>query len=416
MSTEVNLARQPIFDREMVVCGYELLSRSSSLLDHFSDLDPSAATDRVIGDALLNLDLRWLTGGLPAYINFTRDRLVDGSVRAVPAESVVIELPGTIEPDKEVMDACRALRDAGYRLAMDNWVGGDQRRPLLGVVHEVKINVLTTDAAEQRALVHLARDHGLRVTAEKVETGAQYAEATALDCDAFQGYFLQQPGLVHGKRMAPAHQGYVQLLRAVDEPLIDYDAVAQLVKRDVALSWKLLNYLNTTRFGWREKADSVRHAVVLLGDRGLRQWVSLTALSGAAEEQLDEAVTAAIVRARTCELLALEMDGVAPLDAFLGGMFCLIDVIIDEPLADALSRVSVPAAVRAALLEGQEPLAGLFTAVRAYERGDRDASDEAAAAVGLSPSAIGARHLEAVTWAQRVCGDVTEPGVDARSL
>jgi hypothetical protein len=155
MSTEVNLARQPIFDREMVVCGYELLSRSSSLLDHFSDLDPSAATDRVIGDALLNLDLRWLTGGLPAYINFTRDRLVDGSVRAVPAESVVIELPGTIEPDKEVMDACRALRDAGYRLAMDNWVGGDQRRPLLGVVHEVKINVLTTDAAEQRALVHL---------------------------------------------------------------------------------------------------------------------------------------------------------------------------------------------------------------------------------------------------------------------
>ncbi|MBA2318514.1 MAG: hypothetical protein H0V93_12175 [Euzebyales bacterium] len=130
MPTDVNLARQPIFDRDIVVCSYELLSRSSSLLDHFSDLDPSAATGRVIGDAFLNLDLRGLTDGLPAYINFTRDRLVDASVRALPADAVVIEVLDGVEADEEVVAACRALGDAGYRLALDDWVGGHLRRPL----------------------------------------------------------------------------------------------------------------------------------------------------------------------------------------------------------------------------------------------------------------------------------------------
>lgn len=411
MPTDVNLARQPIFDRDIVVCGYELLSRSSSLLDHFSDLDPSAATGRVIGDAFLNLDLRGLTDGLPAYINFTRDRLVDASVRALPADAVVIEVLDGVEADEEVVAACRALGDAGYRLALDDWVGGDLRRPLLEVVHEVKIDMPATDAAQRRALVRLARDHGLRVTAEKVETRAQYAEAAGLGCDAFQGYFFQQPALVRGKRMAPALPGHLQLLALVDEPIIDYDAIAQLIKHDIALSWKFVNYINTVWFGWRQRVDSVRQALVLLGDRGVRQWVSLTALAGVAEEQPGEVVTTAVIRARACELLARELEGVAPLDALLGGMFSLIDVLLDEPMADALGRVSVPGGARAALLDGQGPLAGLLAAVRAYERGDWEAAGQAADAIGLPASGIGPRYLEAVTWAQRVSGELAERAV-----
>jgi hypothetical protein len=82
---------------------------------------PGAGIDtsaRVISDALIAVGLDELTDGRRAFVNVSRQLLLDGIPSVLPAEHVVLELASDIEADGEVLAACETLRSKGYSIAL----------------------------------------------------------------------------------------------------------------------------------------------------------------------------------------------------------------------------------------------------------------------------------------------------------
>jgi EAL and modified HD-GYP domain-containing signal transduction protein len=133
-----------------------------------------------------------------------------------------------------------------------------------------------------------------------------------------------------------------------------FEQLEELVARDVALSYRLLCYLNSAFFGLPRRVSSVREALTLLGARAVRRWATLIALSGA-QDASHELTVAALLRARMCELVARAQP---TLEAhaetwFTVGMLSLVDAIMQAPLERVLEALPLADEVHAALLEGR---------------------------------------------------------------
>ena len=90
------VARQPIFDANKRVHGYELLFRGG-LENVCPDGDPTEAAQDVLQAAWLAFWFPALIGNRKAFINFTRGLLLGGYGKTLPADSTVIELLETID-------------------------------------------------------------------------------------------------------------------------------------------------------------------------------------------------------------------------------------------------------------------------------------------------------------------------------
>ena len=397
---EVFVARQPILDAEQRVYGYELLFRSG-MENAFPGTDATLASTKVLTSSVLTIGLDVLTRGKPAFVNFTRAGLLGNDASFLPSDSAVVEIVEDVEPDAEVVQACRLLREMGYRLALDDFVYSPEIEPLLDLAAFVKIDFETTTAPERRELVRRLKGRALSLVAEKVETEEQFREGLALGCTHFQGYFFSRP-VVYRKQELRGHRGsHMQLMHEASSEEMDFERLERIVKTDVSLSYKLLRYINAVSFGWKQRITSVRHALSLLGQEQVRRWALMVALSSMAERRPQELAVMAAVRARLCEgLFTLGPRGSdRALDGFMLGMFSLMDAILELPMEQAVEGVPVADDVRGALLGEANHARDVLDAVIAYERGDWSVLDAHVAGLGLAQDRLPRLYTEAVEWA-----------------
>ncbi len=221
--TEFFVARQPILTRDSDVFAYELLFRSGPE-NTFTEADGTKATAELITGRILTMGLDQLSASRPAFINFTRNLLVNDYFTLLPPEQTVIELLEDIEIDGEVVDACRRLRRGGYRLALDDVTSLEKYEPILDLVNFVKVDFQRASETEREAL---ARARGSRRTriwalAEKLETQTQFHQALELGYDYFQGHFLSRPAMLSGKEIPAFKLSLMELLHAAHRPDFDF--------------------------------------------------------------------------------------------------------------------------------------------------------------------------------------------------
>src|SRR5262245_16950807 len=272
------VARQPIFDRNCGVFGYELLFRAGSA-NAYSGNDGDKASSTVISDSLHVHGLESLTAGKKGFINVTRRLLLQDLITVLPSKLTVVELLESITPDPEVIQACRKLRQAGYIVAMDDFVFDPKYAELLHEVDIIKVDFMGTTSEQRSRFAESFKSNGTRLLAEKIESRNEFDEALRLGYALFQGYFFCKPQVVQGKDVPTSQLGYLRFLQQVNAPEINFDNLEQIIKSELSLSYKLLKYLNSASFGLRSKVTSIKQALVLLGVRPLRKWASLMALS-----------------------------------------------------------------------------------------------------------------------------------------
>jgi c-di-GMP-related signal transduction protein len=180
------VARQPIFDQAQQVFGYELLFRNG-LENYFSGSDPDAACCNTLDSSLL-MGIDFLCAGTRAFINCTRDVLLRGLVTLLPSASTVVEAP-----DAEVYSACQSLKRAGYMIALDDFVPGDPREPLIDLADIIKVDLIRTPHSKWQSMVTRYAPQRIAMLAEKVETQSVFSVTSAMGFDYFQGYFFQKP-------------------------------------------------------------------------------------------------------------------------------------------------------------------------------------------------------------------------------
>lgn len=403
---DVYIARQPILDRASTVSGYELLFRTG-LEDFCPQVDHDRASSCVITESLFLPRLHLLGNGKDLYFNVTREILVGGYLTMLPAGQSVIEMLETVPPDDEVLRACRDLREKGYRIALDDFAFEPERMRLLDVADIVKVDLLSCDAERALALSRTKRGAPPILLAEKVETRETYKRTLDLGYDLFQGYFFARPTIVSGRDIPASRLGYLQILREVNRRELDCQSICDIVEREIGLSYKLLRYINSAHFGFRGAVKSIRHAVLLLGQREIRRWASLIALAGIAEDESEELLTMALLRARFCELVApsLGLDHRSD-DLFLAGLFSMIDAILACPLEEILEDIPIGADVAAALLRRAAPLGPVLDLVIAYSHGDWAEFSERAGQLGLSERDVPLLYESAVEFCRVNMGSI----------
>lgn len=397
------IARQPILDRRQQVHGYELLYRSGPT-DAFDGEDPDGATLQLMSASLLVHNLQELVGGLLGYVNVPRKLLVEDMLLVLPVQHTVVEILETVEPDAEVVEAVRRLKAAGMRIALDDFVGGPGYDELVELADVIKVDFLQSGPEERKRMVDTLRRPGRLLLAEKVETREVFQEA--LDCgyDLFQGYFFCRPETRSRREIPKAKVHYVQLLREIARPELDLARIEAVIKREVSLSAKLLRYLSSVEFGLRVELDSIRSALVHLGERPLRRWVSLVAMGGLGEDKPGELVRLSLVRARLCESLAERLTAAAPLELFLTGMFSTIDALVDRPLDEALDEIGLGDQVADAIRGDDSVLSAARRLAIACERSDEADLLAEVDRLGLDPDDVADLYLEALLWADGTMG------------
>lgn len=396
METCALVGRQPILDRDQRAFGHELLYRSADGGGP-AGVDGDRMTSRVVLDAFLEIGIERVVGDGLAFVNVTREFLLDDDPPPLPRERVVLEILEDAVIDEELIGAVRSWRERGFTIALDDFVYDPRWEPLLPLASVIKIEVPALDEAGLAEHVRRLRRDGVRLLAEKVETRAEFEELRALGFDLFQGYFFARPEVVSGRRLPENRLATVQLLGALQRPDVDLAKIDALVSRDVALSYKLLRCINSAAFALPRRVESIHRAVVFLGLRALKRLVALAAMAGA-EDKPSELVRIALVRARMCERLCAALPGIDEDSGFTVGLFSTLESLMDAPLAEILDKLPLAEEVSAALLAGEGLLGEVLACVLAYERCDWDH----ARAAGLDPAAIGRAYAEAVDWSYQI--------------
>jgi EAL and modified HD-GYP domain-containing signal transduction protein len=403
------VARQAIFDRDRRVYGYELLFRSIPGLNEFDGTEGGHATRQVLANSLLVIGLENLVGTKKAFVNFGRGPLLQGWHASLPRENTVIELLETVEPDAEVLEACRKLRKEGYQIALDDFVFRPGCEALLDIADLIKIEIQSIPRPEQKLLVRSSKARGLRVLAEKVETHEEFDWARLAGYDYFQGYFFARPVLMRGRHIPAAKLHCLRLLQEAQRPELDFRRLEALILQDVSLSYQMLRYVNSPLFSLTSNIRSIRQALVFLGDQELRRWVVLATLARTAEDKPSELTRHSLVRARFCESVALLAKNGLEQSAFLAGLFSLLDALIDRPLGETLSAMSLAPEI-AAVLTGEatdsNPLAIVYELAQAYEAADWPRVEEIALQLGVPVASLGEVYCAATGWAQQVLDPV----------
>ncbi len=404
---DVFIARQPIFDQHENVEAYELLFRSGPQ-NFFSHADPDEASGQVIVISSQVMDMQVIGRGKKLFINATRDILTNEHLTMLPHELAVVEILETVEPDPEVIAACKKLKDAGYVLALDDFVYTERCQPLLELADIIKVDVLATDVDKQRALAQALAPSGVRLLAEKVETMEDFERTRDMGYSYFQGYFFRKPQMISATDVPAFKLNYLTLLKQIYQPQLDFREIEEIIKREMSLCYKLLRYINSAYFGLRNNVSNIMHAMTLLGQRQFKKWASLVILAGMAQDRPDELVVESMIRARFCETLG-SLAGLAGRanDLFLMGMFSLIDTILARPLPDILAELPIAEEVREALLGKENPLRHIYEYVLAYEAGDWDRLSQKAGTLDVEEDRIPGLYFKAVEWAQETFREVS---------
>ena len=399
----VFVARQPVLDTQRRTAGYELLFRSGPE-NVFPRVDGTHASSRVLHDSLHVFGLDTLAPSQRIFVNVTRDILLKDVVRMLPPERVVVEILETVTPDDDVLAACRRLKSAGYQIALDDFVFRPDYAPLIALADFIKVDFIQT-RGEERSLVfeRLGRQR-CQMLAEKIETQEQFKEAVERGYTLFQGYFFAHPEMITARDIPGFKMNYLRLLGLVCGSHVDFVKVESVVKDDMALSVKLLRYLNSAAFRRVRTIDSISQAIVLLGEEPFRRWVSLVTLTSLGDKVPGEVIVSSLVRARFCEALGPSTRTLSPLSCFLVGLLSMVDVVTGRPLDETMDQLGVSADVRAALVERTGPLAQLLATALAYERGVWSEVESGLRALGVSEEFAADAYHRAFDWTKGVLG------------
>ncbi len=392
----VLLARQPIYNANKEVVAYELLFRPESQYD-MPQFDGHKATSRVLLNAFTESDICSITGGLPAFVNFTEELIHNPP--PFDAKHLVIEVLENIDINAQLISSIKKLKQKGYKIALDDFVMDERYEPLLRMADIIKLELPQMTGDKLVNTINQLKPYSAQLLAEKIETPEEYKRCLAAGCTLFQGYFLSKPEIVKGQKMPSNKLIVLKLLGELQNPVIDIKQLNTVISHDPSLSFKLLKLVNSAAFRRSKDISSIHMAVMLLGISRVKSWASMLALSN-----LDDKPLAlrhmSLVRARQCELLAEKLEPDQLDTYFTIGMLSCLDAYFDMPLKDIIDKINLQGPVRDALThyKGRPGLA-LHT-VKHYDSAHwHDIHWNLLEKVGIDRQEVNRMFIEAIRWA-----------------
>jgi EAL and modified HD-GYP domain-containing signal transduction protein len=364
----------------------------------FPDIDGETATSSLLSSSFFTVGIEKISGEKKVFINFTEQLLIKGTAEMFPAGKVVVEILEDVPATDEIVNCCLQLAQTGYMLALDDFVYDKNLQPLIEIADIIKIDFRLTPMTRIKKLVHELKGYSCQLLAEKVESYQEFEQARELGFSYFQGYFFSRPEVLRNKEITSSQLTIMQLICEVNKVDFDIDKIENLITQDVSTSYKLLNYLNSAYFSRSQPLASIRQAIVFLGERDVRIFVSLIATSRLAEDKPHELIKASIIRARFLEQIGLALHQNSG-EFFMLGLFSLLDAMLDNPMDYLLGQLPLSASVNDALINRAGGLFPYLKLVEKYEKCQWSCVDSQIAESGISADQIMDFYLDAVKMA-----------------
>ncbi|MEG2924623.1 MAG: HDOD domain-containing protein [Oscillospiraceae bacterium] len=408
INVNVYIARQPILNTEGMLTAYELLYREDETNAFASSLTGTEATVSLVSDAVTVFGLSQLTNGKPAFINFTQNLLMNDFALLLKPEEIVVEILEDTPVDELLIQKVIQLKEAGYTIAIDDYTGEPQWDALIPYVDIIKVDfMLLHDDIKRSALTKRFKHTHIKLLAEKVETVDEYYRAVDMGYSMFQGYFFSKPKMMLKKTSQSSNITFTRIMKELNNKQVDFGKISRAVEQDVGLTYKLLRRINSVQYHRGFEVTSVHVAIVRLGYEEMRRWILLVAAKSIADKKADELVKSAFLRAVFAEKIAKETPILAKKsgEAFILGMFSLLDIILEEPMQMVLEDLPLDDEVREALLGGENDMRKLLDFVLMYESGAWDGQNDNFYPVKLDPDKAFSYYLECVLYSDNMFKD-----------
>jgi EAL and modified HD-GYP domain-containing signal transduction protein len=390
------VARQPILDMRGRVHAYELLFRAGPEAGFRGDGDLAT---RTMLDNTVMFGLEKLTGGLPAFVNCTRESLTDDLVHVLPPDMTVLEILETLEPTPDLVAACGKLKAAGFRLALDDFIWHEKFEPLVQLADYIKVDFSLTGTAERKRLLERLSVVKVALLAEKVETPQEYRQACDEGFTLFQGYYFCRPTLLENRKVPANRLSQIEILQMMRSDDLDLRELTRLVKRDASLTYRLLRLVNSPVCAVRQEVKSIHSALLVVGEKSFRRIATLAITSELNGNQSQEILRMAFVRGRFCELAA-EKCGLDETEQYLMGLVSLLPAMLRIPMNELTPALPLRKDIRLALDGVQNAERELLAWLECHERADWEACDEVAETYALRQDAMMRCYSEALVWAE----------------
>lgn len=398
---KVFTARQAILNRRQQTVAYEIFFREGIENAFPSHVDSNVATSRLLLNQHFNVGFKSLANGKRALINFSQQGLLERMPSLLPPNDIIIEVLEDVEPSDAVYEACRELFHQGYRMALDDFLYHKNWDRFINFTRLIKFDIQRTPFAEIAPLLpQLRKRKGLKLLAEKVETRQEFKQAMDLGFDFFQGYFFCQPEMLTNTDVEVQYHMILIIYQEVLKPYFNYNKLAKYFQQDVALSYKLLRFTNSGLFQLKEPIESIKQALVYLGEEHARKFVCLVATAHLGKNKPLELIRMSIIRARLCEQIAQKVAPGFADNAFLVGLFSMMDALLDKSMIDLVAKLPLTPEVREALLGEKNSLFFQLELVKAYEAGSWFATGKYANIVGIKQSDLPAMYASATKWSE----------------
>jgi c-di-GMP phosphodiesterase len=382
----VVLGYSPMIDRERVIAATRLTvfpARPDQPLD-------AAALLAAVAEV-------WPEGAGKVSLNVVSENLLHDLMLAKPSANLMVEVPAFMAADIAHSEAINTLFGRGNTLLLKGRPLTELPRAVLPCFKHSIIDVQDerrSDAAPPpgvtRQITHIQA--GVRTLADlnaSFQRGAVAVLGWPID-DAIQA---------NGKARTPDLNVIVELMRRIDSEA-PVEKLEEAITLDPTLAFKLLRYINSPAFGLRVEVSSFRHALMLLGYQRLKRWLALLLASASKERDMKPVMFAALRRGLLMEELVRASVGGTDeqmrSEAFICGVFSLLDRMLGEPFSKLLDSVPVPETVRTALVDGQGPFRPFLDVVHAVENESIYDIRESAERLLLGEAAINRATLRAL--------------------
>ena len=394
--------KQALFDVKRKLWGYEIQggAEACAALACFADQEQLAGS--LASTSYMGVQ-HAVERGKKVVAPFDEAGFLAQAPYALPPAHGVVKFIGRVTQTKAILDAASRLRSDGYSLAVD--VG--PAHPDLPELAELA-DVWCFDAGQEgdpAAIAAIARKGGGKATlwASRVANLDHFESLKAAGFALFQGRFFKEPEIIAERKLTSHQMSRFQLLTLIESEDPDVDALAEAISADVSVSFRLLSYLNSAAFGFPQKIQSIRQAIMVLGSIKIRNWLRAVLLADMSQggDMPRELAELSLQRARLMELVTMRYDfwDFNPSTLFLLGLFSLLDAILGLPMAKVAEHLPLDEKLKSALRrDSQNEYQPLLDLAECIEDSDWARLSELTRRLGLELDAVKVCASEAMAY------------------
>lgn len=364
----------PLFDKTMAVSAYSLFAQKKNYLLHPSFLGTGSfdGAGTIAGlDIIQSMGIETISANKEVFVEVNNISLfsdIDEQCSA-PHERLVLLCDNTVTPDEMYVKRLRELKEEGYQLAIRKLqvASFEEYRQILLLMDYILLDHKKIDI--EKARIYFGKVYpDIKLCAVNVNSQEDFdALKQNGGYDLYEGEFFRLPVTKGQSAVAPLKINYIELLNMVNDNDFELTKAADVIGRDTALVISLLKMVN--RMSVNSEITSIRHAAAMLGQKELKKWINTAVTNELCADKPNEITRLSLLRAKFAESLApvFEMAGYSS-ELFLMGLFSVLDIILDKPMAEALEMVKVSKSIREALVDHKGEFAQVLDFVLQYEK------------------------------------------------